>query len=159
MPFFSEKNMRSLVSCLVVCVLINVLNSPISSADELLKPSAAGDIAWQSNAESAVLAARDSGKPLVVFVTADFCVYCRRMEETVWTNKEIIRAVDEKFVALKLDPARHEQLIEKLGVQAFPTTIVFDQKGQPLATAKGFVNPSTMLKMLAKNDRIQQTGR
>ena len=49
-----------------------------------------GEIAWQYDYESALQEARREKKPLILKFTADWCVYCRKMDKEVFLKKPII---------------------------------------------------------------------
>jgi thiol:disulfide interchange protein DsbD len=52
--------------------------------------------------EKALAQAKAEGKPLLIDFTGWACVNCRRMEEKVWTNKEVDSLMRTKFVVLSL---------------------------------------------------------
>jgi thiol:disulfide interchange protein DsbD len=52
--------------------------------------------------EKALQQARAENKPLLVDFTGWACVNCRRMEEKVWTNKEVDSLMRSKYVVLSL---------------------------------------------------------
>ncbi len=52
--------------------------------------------------EKALLQARAEHKPLLIDFTGWACVNCRRMEEKVWTNKEVDSLMRNKFVVVSL---------------------------------------------------------
>ena len=52
--------------------------------------------------EQALELARKENKPLLVDFTGWACVNCRRMEENVWTNPEVLELMKNKFVVVSL---------------------------------------------------------
>jgi len=52
--------------------------------------------------EKALLQARAENKPLLIDFTGWACVNCRRMEEKVWTNKEVDSLMRNNFVVVSL---------------------------------------------------------
>ena len=52
--------------------------------------------------DEAVTAAKEQDKPLFVDFTGYGCVNCRKVEETIWTDAEIIRHLREDFVVVSL---------------------------------------------------------
>lgn len=64
--------------------------------------------------------ARETGKPMLLDFTGWACVNCRQMEETVWTDDEIKRILEEEFVLISLYVDDKVELpIEKQGVFEF----------------------------------------
>ncbi len=46
--------------------------------------------------------AKESGKPILIDFTGWACVNCRRMEEKVWTNKEVDSLMQKEFIVVSL---------------------------------------------------------
>lgn len=64
--------------------------------------------------------AREINKPILVDFTGWACVNCRQMEETVWTDEEIKRILEEEFVLISLYVDDKVELpIDKQGVFEF----------------------------------------
>lgn len=57
--------------------------------------------------------------PKKVFVNfyADWCVYCKEMDRTTFQNKEVIRQLNEKYYAVKMNIETEEKII--FGDQTF----------------------------------------
>ncbi len=52
--------------------------------------------------EEALALAKKESKPLLIDFTGWACVNCRRMEENVWVDEEVMRLMKEKFVVVSL---------------------------------------------------------
>jgi thiol:disulfide interchange protein DsbD len=52
--------------------------------------------------EKALSMARAQNKPVLIDFTGWACVNCRRMEENVWTDKEVARLMKDSFVVVSL---------------------------------------------------------
>ncbi len=71
--------------------------------------------------EKALQLAKEQHKPLLVDFTGWACVNCRRMEEKVWTNKEVDSLMRDKFIVVSLyvdektKPPATEQKVFKTG--------------------------------------------
>lgn len=105
-------------------------------------------IYWTNSPEMAMSLAKESHLPVLAFVTSEHCSYCRKMEREVWSNPQIISQVEAGFIPLKLVASRHRQLVAKLGVRAFPTTIMFTPDGKIINAAKGYMPPNRLAGLL-----------
>lgn len=105
-------------------------------------------IYWANSPQMFLSLARDSHLPILVFITSDNCAYCRKMKREVWSNPQIIAQVKAGFVPLELHATRHRQLVAKLGVRAFPTTILFSPEGKIIDAATGYLPPNQMAGLL-----------
>jgi thiol:disulfide interchange protein len=89
-----------------------------------------------------------------VYATAGFCGYCRKMERESWAANDVIKTVNDNFVALKNDAEKHEKLVPRLDVRAYPTTLVFGDDGKHITTAEGFLSRADLLKLLTKKNSV-----
>lgn len=142
--------MRNAVECIATCLAVLALGTAGIVADEPIFPRNKGNIQWEFVPAAAAERAQQSGKTLLVYVTAENCGYCRKMERGSWTDADVIKIVNAKFVPLKVDADKHRKLISRLGIDAYPTTIVFDVDGRRITSAEGFLNRAGLLKLLAK---------
>jgi thiol:disulfide interchange protein DsbD len=114
--------------------------------------------------EQALAAAKREGKPLLIDFTGHGCVNCRKMEENVWVDPQVMRRLKEDFVMVALYIDERLELPESnwytssydgkmkktLGKQnadfqitrfnnnAQPYYIILDHQEQLLATPRGY---------------------
>ena len=86
---------------------------------------------WFTDAAAAFAESGSSGKPILLYFTAQWCTVCRDMERTTFSDSEVASAM-ERFVPLKIDctdtssqPAA--SLMQKYGVSGFPFFAVLDK--------------------------------
>ncbi len=100
---------------------------------------------WETNLETALQKASKENKAVLVnFTGSDWCQWCFRLSDEVFKQKEFEDYADKNLVLVKVDFPRkieqsmetktyNQQLAQKFGVQGFPTIILFDKLGQPVA--------------------------
>lgn len=110
--------------------------------------SHAEGIKWETSATKAKQTALSSGRNVLVYVGADFCGYCRKLEYSTWSNSSVADHVANKFVPLKVDGMRSPDLARQLGVRAFPATILMSPSGTVISRMDGYVDARTMLSFL-----------
>lgn len=131
-----------------VWLLTAIVAAAISAARAQERVSAS--IAWHTDVQEAVAAARESQRPILVFVTAEGCGYCRKMERQTWADSSVVDAVARSYVPLRLDAEVHPELIQRLRIEAFPTVLLFTPEGQLDRGRRGFLAPQGMLRLLEK---------
>lgn len=146
--------MREFAICPVACILILAFGVSVNQAEEPSQSRAKARISWLEDHKAAVEQARKSNKPTIVYVTAEYCGYCRKMDREVWSTNDVIETINANFVALRIDAEEHEKLVAQLDVRAYPTTLVFDAAGKHITMAEGFLSRSDLLKLLAKRDSV-----
>lgn len=102
----------------------------------------AAEIEWETDMEAAKKRAADEGKLLLVdFTGSDWCGWCIRLKDEVFTKEEFITYANETFVPVMIDfprrnplpeaeTAANRALMEQYGVRGFPTILVLDAEGQ-----------------------------
>ncbi len=132
------------------------------SALELMKSSSLNDeteIKWLSLEEAQAQAGED-GKPLLVFVEAEWCGTCKQMMNTVFPDTDISKLVAENYhpVVIDLDSKKKvlfngKQKTERnfsrtMQVQQTPTMIFIDSSGEVMGRQPGFMDRSELKKLL-----------
>lgn len=110
---------------------------------------------WSTSVANATQIARETGRPILVYVKATHCGYCRKMTSESWADPRVNSLAQTQFVPLQLDAERDADIIERLRVRAFPTTLVFSATGSNLARFEGYLPPA---RLLGELQRIDQAG-
>jgi thiol-disulfide isomerase/thioredoxin len=88
---------------------------------------------WIHDFDEGVTASRESGKPMLVFYTADWCPPCRQLKATVLADATVNEGLAERFVRVKVDltdqMGPNVRLAAEYGVHAIPTMILYDASG------------------------------
>ena len=97
--------------------------------------------AWLTSYDEAVSAARKNSKPILIDCVADWCVWCHRLEQEVYSQPEF-QTMLEGFVPLRVnieDQAQGAKLAELYGVNSLPTLLVIESEGNLLNRVGGFL--------------------
>jgi thioredoxin-related protein len=63
----------------------------------------ASDITWYTSYVQAAQSAKTQNKPMLVFMNRPGCGSCAYMKENVFTDKDIVKYLDENYIAVSLD--------------------------------------------------------
>jgi len=110
----------------------------------LLALPAAADEVWFADYDEAVKVARINGKHLLVdFTGSDWCHWCIKLDEEVFSHEEFEAGVKDDFVLVKLDfpndaaikakvpnPERNQELAQLHGVGGYPTVLLLTVEGE-----------------------------
>ena len=118
-------------------------------------PALAAEISWQKTYSDALAVSKNENKPIMVIFTADWCVFCKKMENQTFTNPQIIREINNNFVAVKIDKDKETQIVKDFKVQGIPDMYFltpFDtQDGVQIITRQlGFIEAKDLLPGLQK---------
>jgi len=107
----------------------------------------AGGEGWTSDFAAAQKQAADAGKDLLIdFTGSDWCGWCIKLDEEVFSEQAFKDGVKDKFVLVELDfpndksklneatQKQNAELEEKYGVKGYPTILLCDAGGKPYAS-------------------------
>ncbi len=96
---------------------------------------------WEENLESALQKAKTENKAVLVnFTGSDWCIWCQRLSEEVFSKSEFEDYAEKNLILVRLDfPKNIEQSVEtkmynnqlaqRFGIEGFPTILLFNSSG------------------------------
>ena len=117
---------------LVLPTVINLIKGPAHTPgvfDQAYSLSQAAEIS------------KETGKPMLVLATADYCPPCQKLKRTTMLDSKVIAWIEENTIPVYLEDGVNGEEIGSLGVRSYPTTMLI-QDGRVLATLKGPVSAS-----------------
>ncbi|MBN1851234.1 MAG: thioredoxin family protein [Pirellulales bacterium] len=106
--------------------------------------------AWHSS--------RKTGRPMLLFVTAQNCHFCRKMEQESYGKPQIMTTIERNFEAVAIDNSVSPDLVRKLRVRVFPTTFIVAPDGKIVGRIEGFIGPEQLATYLEPAARTAQAG-
>ncbi len=103
------------------------------------------DLTWLNNLEKAQEIAKEKGIPIFVdFTGSDWCGWCFKLRDEIFSQEEFIQYSAENLVLVKLDfprdipqtretKAYNENLARKYEIRGFPTILLLNSDGQVIA--------------------------
>ena len=107
---------------------------------------------FEGSFDEAHAAAKASGKRLFVDVGAYWCPPCRKLDEEVFTQKEVGAALARDYVAVHVDAEKGEgpELVSRYRVQAYPTLLVLEAGGLEQGRMVDAMAPAELLATLGE---------
>ncbi|MEX0876873.1 MAG: thioredoxin family protein [Phycisphaerales bacterium] len=90
----------------------------------------------------------DTGKPMLVLVTADWCAPCQTLKRNTLTDPAVAGWISSSTVPVYLEDGQNREEIQRLGVAAYPTTLLM-QGGRVITAIEGARNPAGFMQALA----------
>jgi thioredoxin-like negative regulator of GroEL len=111
----------------------------------------AEEVEWRSDYNSARREAAEKGLPIVLDFGYEGCVFCRKLDTTTFRDGEVVKRLNGRFVALRVDIDKEPTLAEKLGLDRYPTVVFASSDGHILGKVVGYQEPGQFQESL---DRV-----
>lgn len=139
-----ERTSQRHLPLILFLVAIALLGARVASHFIKDEPAEGGLVRWITPEE---LQRVGGDKPILLNFTADWCAPCHMLDEQVFADPAIARAINERFVpVLVVDRQREEgrnaplvdELQRRFSARGFPTIVFTDPRGNELARMEGF---------------------
>jgi len=104
-------------------------------------------IAWGTQRDKAIAAAKRDGKPLLMYFSAVWCGPCHDMQESLWSRPDVIE-MSGKFVCLQIDVDRDPSSAQRYDADHLPMVSVADPWGTELVRREGYSAPEPYVSLL-----------
>lgn len=96
---------------------------------------------------------KSTGKPVYLFVSTEWCTYCKKMKAGTFSDAGIQNLLNELFISITINPETsgtanftgetlsYKDLARKLGVSGYPASFFFDSEGQLIGGQPGYLQP------------------
>ncbi len=128
-----------LISLLVIGLSISSLTSDKTTNDTT--PS----LQWGTDINQAMQEAKNTNKSIFVDFYADWCSYCREMDEVTYTDPQVKEKLTQNYVLLKVDVDENPELSSKYQAYGLPTMLILDSNGNEVTRISGFQSPEQLL--------------
>ncbi len=112
-------------------------------------------IDWLAYDEQAISAAAETGRPVVIDFSAEWCIPCKELDHRTFNQPEVVTA-SESFVPLKADLTKSgspevKALREKYAISGVPTIVFIDSSGKERTDLRvtGFIPKDVFLDKIA----------
>ncbi len=130
----------------IMNMMMNIKTCVVVAALNFAGFACAGGEGWSSDFAAAKKEAADSKKDLLMdFTGSDWCGWCIKLNEEVFSKEPFKIGVKDKFVLVEVDFPKdksklseetlkqNEELGKKYGIQGYPTILLADADGKPFA--------------------------
>ena len=122
--------MRRIASAVVVVLVASVCSS-VSAETPL--------IAWRTDIDAAWRSTKENERLLLLYVKSENCYFCRKMESDSYRDPQVKAVIEASFVPAAIHAGKSPELTKKMGISAFPTSVIINSDGQVIDAVEGYV--------------------
>ncbi|NLV68422.1 MAG: thioredoxin family protein [Spirochaetes bacterium] len=156
-----SKRIRYMVQAAVI-ILAATIACGEKAGDALSSENNAGrtSVKWHGYGEALEIA-KKQGKPMFIFFYTDWCIYCKKMDQEVFSDRDVIAYMNSNYINVRVNPENEKgrmmimgketsaaYLMSMTGANGFPSLMFWDKKQQPVTTMPGYIERKVFLPML-----------
>jgi thioredoxin-related protein len=94
--------------------------------------------------------AADRKRPLVIMFKSDRCPHCDRMLAETYAHPQIRQFLYDHAETALAHSRDYTDLVKRLGIRGYPTTLVISAEGQIVDSVEGFLEPGEFAKRITR---------
>jgi thioredoxin-related protein len=111
---------------------------------------------WQQDIFAGHKESTRTGKPMLLVFGADWCVFCKKLEQTTLAEPEMVKYINANFVPVHLDFDRDKKVASILEIKSLPCTVVLSPDADVLGRIEGFAKGPALYRQLAAAKKMQE---
>jgi uncharacterized protein len=113
------------------------------------RPNRAQEIRWREWGDEAFREAEQQDKPLALFVTAFWCGFCQRMDETTLSDEDVAALLNAFFIPVRVEEGQRPDVDLRYNQDGWPT-IAFLSPGGTVLASVNYTPPQEFITLLAR---------
>ena len=122
------------------------------------RPNRAAEIGWRPWGEKAFQEAQVADKPVLLAISAVWCHWCHVMDETSYSDPEVIRLINERYVPIRVDNDERPDVNRRYNMGGWPTTAFLTPDGE-IVHGGTYVPPDAMRSYLSQVSELWSSQR
>jgi uncharacterized protein YyaL (SSP411 family) len=113
------------------------------------RPNQAHLVKWREWGEEAFQEARQHDKPVAMFLTAFWCGYCQRMDETSLSHDEVQALLNAFFIPMRVEESQRPDVDLRYNQNGWPTIAFLTPSGEHLLSVN-YTAPEPFITLLVR---------
>ncbi len=107
-----------------------------------------GGLVWHKWDDSLFEQAKREKKFILLDLEAVWCHWCHVMDEETYSNSDVKKLLNSKYILVKVDQDSRPDLSHKYEDFGWPATIIFNADGKEIVKRQGYIPPERMTRLL-----------
>jgi HEAT repeat protein len=135
--------LTSLSAALLICLLTL---SVVADESRPASPAESSELVWHSSIEAGLQNAQRTKQPVLVDVGAEWCGWCKKLDEEI--KKPAVQTKLKDWTLVRLDADKDTAAVRKLAVGPIPALRILSASGRTVASHDGFLDGDALIKWL-----------
>jgi uncharacterized protein len=122
------------------------------------RPNHAHEIHWRPWGDEVFREAQQTGKPVLLSLSAVWCHWCHVMDETAYSDRRVIEMINNRFIPTRVDNDRRPDVNRRYNMGGWPTTAFLTETGDVI-TGATYLPADNMLDALRQVDDVYTAQR
>jgi len=127
---------------------INSTSDKFSPTKEKIGKITLQGLTFNTEVQPALEAAKAQGKPIFVYARSQVCGWCKKFEAETFTNKTVIKTLNENFILLSIDFYEQRSESINLKVRGTPAEIFLNENGIEIKRMPGYTETQPFLDII-----------
>lgn len=127
---------------------INSTSDKFSPTKEKIGKITLQGLTFNTEVQPALEAAKAQGKPIFVYARSQVCGWCKKFEAETFTNKTVIKTLNENFILLSIDVYEQRSESINLKVRGTPAEIFLNENGIEIKRMPGYTETQPFLDII-----------
>ena len=113
------------------------------------RPNRAHLVKWRPWGAEAFQEAQQQDKPVVLWLTAFWCGYCQRMDDTALSNDEVIALLNAFFIPMRVEESQRPDIDLRYNQNGWPTIAFLTPAGDDILRVN-YLDPEPFISLLVR---------
>ncbi len=118
-----------------------------AAPDQGRNATRADRIVWRGYAEGMELS-RNKEKKVFLNFYADWCRYCKEMDQKTFKDKAVIVYLNDNFIPIRVNSDKEPKTASDYQVTGLPVSWFLSEKGERIGSQPGYIPPDSLLTLL-----------